>query len=122
MVGWVWGVWWVREGERERGHEGAAAIQHLVLPVVVVLVADGRVVPAVLVVDPPPVAARRRGVVVFVGVVGGGGGKLRGHGVRFGARRVVVAVAVASARPRAILAALGSVGFLPLLRIGEKEE
>jgi len=87
-------------GEWE-GHEGAAAIQHLVVAAVVVL-ADGRVLPAVLVVDPHPLAPRRRRVLVL----------LRGGcGVGCGGRLVLFLAGV-------VLAALGSVGFS--LRIGER--
>jgi len=99
-------------GEWE-GHEGAAAIQHLVVAAVVVL-ADGRVLPAVLFVDPHPLAPRRRRVLVVVLlllVLLRRGGERGGCGVGCGGRLVLFLAGV-------VLAALGSVGFS--LRIGER--
>ena len=70
-------------GERDRrtdGHEGPAAIQHLDLSVLLLL-AHGRLVPALLLLDPHPLAPRRgRLVQLLLLGGGGGGGRRRGRG------------------------------------------
>lgn len=75
----VEGSRWVRgtDGPTD-GHEGPAAIQHLDLSVLLLL-PDGRVVPALLLLDPHPLAPRRGRLVQLLLILGGGGGR-RGRG------------------------------------------